>query len=153
MDKTAREVTERPIFGQNDQWPGIFHTNCLSINEKALPLHWNRHGDFAEGLTTLLSPKLDSSPIESRCLGGFYLSISSVDVARNRGGTAVAIPGVEWKGLMDNELLKVLWAILLNAHFVIRYLLVRYVFTLFRRVRLDFPVIPGLTGNLVHRLS
>ena len=56
------------------KWPvaGIFHTNCLSINEKALPLHWNRHGDFAEGLTTLLSPKLDSSPIESRCLGGFY---------------------------------------------------------------------------------
>ena len=63
------------------------------------------------------------------------------------------IPGVEWKWLMDNELLKVLWAILLNAHFVMRYLLVRYVFTLFRRVRLDFPVIPGLTGNLVHRLS
>ena len=63
------------------------------------------------------------------------------------------IPDVEWKGLMDNELLKVLWAILLNAHFVMRYLLVRYVFTLFHRVRLDFPVIPGLTGNLVHRLS
>ena len=67
------------------------------------------------------------------------------------GGTAV--PGVEWKGLKVNELLKVLWAILLKAHFVMRYLLVRYVFTLFRRVRLDFPVIPGLTGNLVHRLS
>jgi len=64
-----------------------------------------------------------------------------------------SILGVEWKGLMDNELLKVLWAILLKAHFVMRYLLVRYVFTLFRRVRLDFPVIPGLTGNLVHRLS
>ena len=32
------------------------------------------------------------------------------------GGTAVAqaesIPGVEWKWLMDNELLRVLWAIL-----------------------------------------
>lgn len=63
------------------------------------------------------------------------------------------IPDVEWKWLMDNELLKSLWAILLNAHFVMRYLLVRYVFTLFRRVRLDFPVIPGLTGNLVLRLS
>ena len=72
-------------------------------------------------------------------------------VARNRGGTAVAC--VEWKGLRDIELLKVLWGILLKAHFVMRYLLVRYVFTLFRRVRLDFPVIPGLTGNLVHRLS
>ena len=72
-------------------------------------------------------------------------------VARNRGGTTVA--GVEWKGLRDIELLKVLWGILLKAHFVMRYLLVRYVFTLFRRVRLDFPVIPGLTGNLVHRLS
>lgn len=69
------------------------------------------------------------------------------------GGTAVAIPGVEWKGLRDIELLKVLWGILLKAHFVMRYLLVRYVFTLFRRVRLDFPVIPGLTGNLDHRLS
>ena len=69
------------------------------------------------------------------------------------GGTAVAIPGVEWKGLRDIELLKVLWGILLKAHFVMRYLFVRYVFTLFRRVRLDFPVIPGLTGNLVHRLS
>ena len=61
--------------------------------------------------------------------------------------------GGEWKWLMDNELLKVLWAILVKAHFVMRYLLVRYVFTLFRRVRLDFHVIPGLTGNLVHRLS
>ena len=54
---------------------------------------------------------------------------------------------------MDNELLKVLWDILLKAHFVMRYLLVRYVFTLFRRVRLDFPVIPGLTGNLSEEMN
>jgi hypothetical protein len=52
-------------------------------------------------------------------------------VARNRGGMTVAIPGVEWKGLRDIELLKVLWGILLKAHFVMRYLLVRYVLRFF----------------------
>ena len=39
--------------------------NCdtpLEFQEKDISLQWNRHGDFAEGLTTLLSQKLDSSP-------------------------------------------------------------------------------------------
>ena len=38
----------------------------------ALSLQWNRHGEFAEGMTTLLGKMLDSSPFESRGLGGFF---------------------------------------------------------------------------------
>lgn len=58
-------------------WPGISLAFYLQINEKSVSLHWNRHGDFAEGLTTLSSQELDSSPSKSRGLGGFYF-LSSV---------------------------------------------------------------------------
>ena len=39
-------VHGREIWMRGSDFSGIYHANDLSINEKVLPLHWNRRREF-----------------------------------------------------------------------------------------------------------
>ena len=49
---------------------GSFAVSYLLVLKKTIPLQWNRHGEFAEGMTTLQGNLIRAS-FKSRCLAAF----------------------------------------------------------------------------------